>query len=79
MGEYEPDNTEKGVYPLEFRDQRKQGFMEHHTFSRRKLGKQINKKGATPGMMKDIQEYHFDCRVLQLSPTSISYMRDPNY
>ena len=53
--------------------------MERHTFSRRKLGTKMNNKGATPGMMKDIQEYHLDCRVLQLSLTSISYMRDPDY
>ena len=30
-------------------------------------------------MMKDIQEYHLECRVLQLYPTPISYMRDPDY
>ena len=29
--------------------------MERHTFSRRKFGTKINKKEATPGMMKDIQ------------------------
>ena len=53
--------------------------MERHTFSRRKLEKKMNKKGATPGMMKDIQEYHLECRVLELSPTPISYMFDPDY
>ena len=79
VGGYEPDNTEKGVYPLEFSNQRKQGFMERHTFGRRKLGAKTNKKGATPGMMRDIQEYHLECRVLQLSPTPIPYMRDPDY
>ena len=72
VGVYGPDNIEKGVYPLDFGDRRKQGFMERHTFSRRKLGTKINKKGANPGMMKDIQEYHLECCVLQLSPTPIS-------
>ena len=53
--------------------------MECHTFSRHKLGKKMNTKGATPGMMKGVQEYHLECRVLQLSPTPISYMREPDY
>ena len=44
VGEYDPDNTEKGVYPLEFSDRWKQGFMEHHTFSRLKIGTNIYKK-----------------------------------
>ena len=79
VGEYDPDNTEKGVYPLDFSDQLKQGFMERHKFSRCKLVTNMNKKVATPVMMKDIQEYHLECRVLQLSPTPISYMRDPDY
>ena len=30
-------------------------------------------------MMKDIQEYHLEFRVLQLPPTPISYMREPDY
>ena len=71
MGGYDPDNTEKGVYPIEFSNQWKQVFMEHHTFSGRKLGTKTNKKGATPGMMNYIQEYHLEFRVLQLSPTPI--------
>ena len=79
MGEYDPDNTEKGVYPIEFSNQWKQVFMEHHTFSGRKLGTKTNKKGATPGMMNYIQEYHLECHVLQLSPTPISYMFEPDY
>ena len=53
--------------------------MERNKFSRRNLGTNMNKKGATPVIMKDIQEYHLECRVLKLSPTPISYMRDPDY
>ena len=53
--------------------------MERQTVSCRKLGTKMNKKGATPGMMKDIQEYHLECRVMQLTPTPIYYMRDTDY
>ena len=52
--------------------------MERHTFSRRKIVAKMNKKGEIPGMMKEIQENHLECRVLQLPPTPISYMRDPD-
>ena len=34
--------------------------MERHNFSRHNLGTKMNKKGETPGMMKEIQEYHVE-------------------
>ena len=64
---YDPNDTEKGVYPLELSNRWRKNFMERHKFICCKLMIQMNNKGVTPDTMTDIQEYHMDYRILQLS------------
>ena len=79
LDNYDPADVAKGAYPLEFSNRWKINFMERNNLSHRKIGSKINKKGRTPEMMIEVEKYHLDCRIFQLSPSPPGYIRDPVY
>ena len=68
------DEDDAGLYPILFSPTWMRNFCKRHGFSFRTAGTNMNKKGATPKMMNDIQEFHTDCRAFQLSA-----MNDTSY
>ena len=62
-------------YPLKMLSNHWMGnFLDHHNFSYRKLGTNMNKKAATEPMMAQMEQYHLSMRMKQLSE-----INDPEY
>ena len=69
-----PDEVhdDPAAFPMKCSSSWRRSFMKRHKFSMRKIGTKMNKKGVTPDLMENIQDYHVRTRIFQLSENNDS-------